>query len=79
MVLVSNTLVCVFVGLQLLHEKKHPDVLPYISVVMLAVITLGHMIPLILNFEALFMANHSVQNTFLGSGGWLEVNEVVAI
>ncbi|KAG4948461.1 hypothetical protein AAZX31_15G071800 [Glycine max] len=77
MVLVSNTLACVFVGLQLLHVKKHPDVLPYISVVMLAVITLGHMIPLILNFEALFMANHSVQNTFLGSGGWLEVNEVV--
>lgn len=77
MVLVSNTLVCVFVGLQLLHEKKHPDVLPYISVVMLTVITLGHMIPLILNFEALFMGNDSVQNTFLGSGGWLEVNEVV--
>ncbi|KAK7331935.1 hypothetical protein VNO80_28680 [Phaseolus coccineus] len=77
MVLVSNTLACVCVGLQLIHVKKHPDVLPYISVVMLAVITLGHMIPLILNFEALFMGKHSVQNTFVGSGGWLEVNEVV--
>ena len=77
MVLVSNTLACVFVGLQLLHVKKHPDVLPYSSVVMLLVITLGHMIPLVLNFEALFMANHSQQNVFLGSGGWLEVNEVV--
>ncbi|TKY71698.1 hypothetical protein E2542_SST00430 [Spatholobus suberectus] len=77
MVLVSNTLACVFVGLQLLHVKKHPDVVPYISVVMLAVITLGHVIPLMLNFEALFMANHSVQNVFLGSGGWLQVNEVV--
>ncbi|KAK7412344.1 hypothetical protein VNO78_03799 [Psophocarpus tetragonolobus] len=77
MVLASNTLACVFVGLQLLHVKRHPDVLPYISVVMLVVITLGHMIPLILNFEALFVANHSVQNTFVGSGGWLEVNEVV--
>ncbi|RDY02225.1 hypothetical protein CR513_14340, partial [Mucuna pruriens] len=77
MVLVSNTLACVFVGLQLLHVKKHPDVLPYISVVMLLVITLGHMIPLVLNFESLFVANHSVQNVFLGSGGWLEVNEVV--
>ncbi|CAJ1961678.1 unnamed protein product [Sphenostylis stenocarpa] len=77
MLLVSNTLACVFVGMQLLHVKKHPDVLPYISVVMLAVITLGHMIPLILNFEALFKGKHSLQNAFLGSGGWLEVNEVV--
>ncbi|ESW20157.1 hypothetical protein PHAVU_006G185500 [Phaseolus vulgaris] len=77
MVLVSNTLACVCVGLQLIHVKKHPDVLPYISVVMLAVITLGHMIPLILNFEALFMGKQSVQNTFVGSGGWLEVNGVV--
>jgi len=77
MVLVSNTLACVCVGLQLIHVKKHPDVLPYISVVMLGVITLGHMIPLILNFEALFMGKHSVQNTFVGSAGWLEVNEVV--
>jgi len=77
MVLVSNTLACVCVGLQLIHVKKHPDVLPYISVVMLTVITLGHMIPLILNFEALFMGKQSVQNTFVGSGGWLEVNGVV--
>ncbi|KAE9591739.1 hypothetical protein Lalb_Chr20g0121901 [Lupinus albus] len=77
MVLMSNTLACVFVGLQLLHVKKHPDVLPNISIVMLVVITLGHMIPLVLNFEALFMANHNQQNPFLGSGGWLEVNEVV--
>ncbi|KAK7246509.1 hypothetical protein RIF29_41378 [Crotalaria pallida] len=77
MVLMSNTLACVFVGLQLLHVKKHPDVLPNISIVMIVVITLGHMIPLILNFEALFMANRSQQNPFLGSGGWLEVNEVI--
>ncbi|XP_027333990.1 uncharacterized protein LOC113848765 [Abrus precatorius] len=77
MVLISNTLACVFVGLQLLHVKKHPDVLPYISIVMLLVITIGHMIPLMLNFEAFFLVNHSVQNVFLGSGGWLEVNEVI--
>lgn len=77
MLLVSNTLSCVFVGLQLLHVKKHPDVLPCISVVMLLVITLGHMIPLVLNFEALFVTKRSVQNVFLGSGGWLQVNEVV--
>lgn len=78
MVLISNTLSCVFVGLQLLHVKKHTEVLPRISIVMLLVITLGHMIPLVLNFEALFKVNHNgVQNVFLGSGGWLEVNEVV--
>lgn len=77
MVLITNTLACVFVGLQLLHVKKNTDVLPRISIVMLVVITLGHMIPLVLNFEALFKPNHSMQNAFLGSGGWLEVNEVV--
>lgn len=77
MVLVSNTLACVFVGLQLVHVKNHPDVLPCISIVMLLVITLGHMIPLVLNFEALFMANRSVQNVLPGSAGWLQLNEVV--
>ncbi|XWS19598.1 hypothetical protein CRYUN_Cryun31cG0029200 [Craigia yunnanensis] len=77
MVLISNTLACVFVGLQLFHVKKHPEVLPFISVVMLIVLTLGHMIPLLLNFEALFVTNHNQQNAFLESGGWLEVNEII--
>lgn len=78
MVLISNTLACVFVGLQLFHVKKHPEVLPFISVVMLFVLTLGHMIPLLLNFEALFVRNRNQQqNAFLESGGWLEVNEII--
>ncbi|XWS12649.1 hypothetical protein CRYUN_Cryun37aG0108200 [Craigia yunnanensis] len=67
MVLISNTLACVFVGLHLFHVKKHPEVLPFISVV----------IPLLLNFEALFVTNHNQQNAFLESGGWLEVNEII--
>ncbi|KAL1335939.1 hypothetical protein HN51_030368 [Arachis hypogaea] len=75
MLLISNTLACLLVGLQLLHVRKHPEVLPYISVVMLLVITLGHMIPLILNFGTLF--SHSQQTVFLGSEGWFQVNEVV--
>ena len=75
-VLISNTLACVFVGLQLFYVKKHPHVLPFISIVMLIVLMLGHMIPLLLNFEALFVANPNQTNVFLGSGGWLEVNEV---
>ncbi|XP_030460240.1 uncharacterized protein LOC115680559 [Syzygium oleosum] len=76
MALVSNTLVCVFVGLQLFHVKKQPEVLPFISITMLFVLTLGHMIPLLLNFEAL-VTNHNRQSFFLGSGGWVEVNEVI--
>ncbi|XP_022715877.1 uncharacterized protein LOC111275048 [Durio zibethinus] len=77
MVLISNTLACVFVGLQLFYVKKHPEVLPFISVLMLIVLTLGYMIPLLLNFEAMFVTNHNQQNAFLESGGWLEVNEII--
>ncbi|XP_039037446.1 uncharacterized protein LOC120174756 [Hibiscus syriacus] len=78
MVLISNTLACLFVGLQLFHVKKHPEVIPFISVLTLIVLTLGHMIPLLLNFEALFVPNHNQkQNAFLQSGGWLEVNEII--
>ncbi|XP_059634796.1 uncharacterized protein LOC132277082 [Cornus florida] len=77
MVLVSNTLACILVGLQLFHVKKHPNILPFISVVMLIVLTLAHMVPLLLNFEALFLANRNRQNVFIDSGGWLEVNEVL--
>ncbi|KAB1201054.1 hypothetical protein CJ030_MR0G005169 [Morella rubra] len=77
MVLISNTLACVFVGLQLIFVKKHPHVLPFISIAMVIVLMLGHMIPLLLNFEALFVGNHSQTSVFLGSGGWLEVYEVI--
>lgn len=76
MVLLSNTLECVFVGLQLLHVKRQFHVLPSISLFMLLILTLSHMIPLVLNFEALFMGHHDRKNLMLGSGGWLEVNEV---
>lgn len=77
MVLISNTLACFFVGLQLFYVKKHPEVLPFMSVVMLIILTLRYTIPLLLNFEALFKANHNKQNLFLGSGGWLEANEII--
>ncbi|KAB1222825.1 Obg-like ATPase 1 [Morella rubra] len=63
--------------LKLIFVKKHPHVLPFISIVMVIVLTLGHMIPLLLNFEALFVGNRSQTNVFLESGGWLEVNEVI--
>ncbi|KAI3854246.1 hypothetical protein MKW98_024669 [Papaver atlanticum] len=77
MVLISNTLACVFVGLQLYYVKKHPDVISSISIVMLVILTLGHMIPLVLNFEALFFTSRYRQHVLIGSGGWLEVNEVI--
>ncbi|KAI4333672.1 hypothetical protein L6164_018451 [Bauhinia variegata] len=75
-VLISTTLACVFLRLQLYHVKRHPDVLPFISVFMLLILTLGYMVPLVLNFEALFAQNPDKKNVVLGSIGWLEVNEI---
>ncbi|CAK7356202.1 unnamed protein product [Dovyalis caffra] len=77
MVLISNTLVCIFVVHQILHLKKHPDVFPFISLIMLFVLTLGHMIPLMLNFEAVFVPKESRTTVLRRSGGWLEANEVL--
>ncbi|KAL2476342.1 Protein of unknown function (DUF2921) [Abeliophyllum distichum] len=76
MALISNTLTCILVGLQLFHVKRNPQVLSYISHVMILILSLGHMIPLVLNFEALFLGNHDKQTLLLSTGGWLEANEV---
>ncbi|XP_022867453.1 uncharacterized protein LOC111387150 [Olea europaea var. sylvestris] len=76
MALISNTLTCIFVGLQLFHVKRNPQVLSYISLVMVLILSVGHMIPLVLNFEALFLGNHDKQTLLLRTGGWLEANEV---
>ncbi|KAL0921251.1 hypothetical protein M5K25_008308 [Dendrobium thyrsiflorum] len=76
MILISLTFSCIFVGLQLLHINKHPGVLSSISITMLVFLTFGHMVVLVLNFEAL-LGNHKKQNVLQGNGGWLEVNEVV--
>ncbi|KAK9906969.1 hypothetical protein M0R45_002581 [Rubus argutus] len=67
MVLISNTLACVFVGWQLYYVKKHPGVLPFISIVMCFVLILGYMIPLLSNFGAMFVPNRSWQDKFLGT------------
>ncbi|XP_027342936.1 uncharacterized protein LOC113855489 [Abrus precatorius] len=76
MVLISTTLACVFVGLQLFHVKRNPNVLPLLSLVMLSILTLGYMIPLVLNFEALLAQNPNNKNFVFGNVGWLEVNEI---
>ncbi|XP_062170830.1 uncharacterized protein LOC133876547 isoform X4 [Alnus glutinosa] len=78
MVFISTTLSCVFVVLQIFHVKKHPDVLPFISPVMLSVLTLGQLGPLVLNFEALFLkSSWSRRSISRESAGWLEANEVI--
>ncbi|TXG66967.1 hypothetical protein EZV62_008242 [Acer yangbiense] len=77
MVLISNTLACIFVVFQLLYVKRHPGVLPSISLLMLVFLTLSHMMLLLLNFEALFLRSQNRQTVLLGSGGWLEVHEVI--
>ncbi|KAL7592772.1 hypothetical protein Lser_V15G32258 [Lactuca serriola] len=76
MVVISNTLACIFIAFQLFHVKKNPEFLPETSIIMLTVLTLAHMIPLLLNFEAIFIKNRK-QNVFLGTDQWLEVNEVL--
>ncbi|GAB2231410.1 hypothetical protein Droror1_Dr00010416 [Drosera rotundifolia] len=76
MVLISSTLVCIFVVLQLFHVKKHPDVLPFISLVMLVSLTLDHMIPLLLNFKAI-VSHRSRRDILFRNDAWLEVDEVL--
>lgn len=74
--LVSLSLTVIVIFIQLLHFRRHSNVLPFVSLLMLTVLTLGHMIPLLLNFEALFM-NQKGRNVLQWGEGSLEVNEVV--
>ncbi|KZV23223.1 hypothetical protein F511_05062 [Dorcoceras hygrometricum] len=76
MVLISNTCMCIFAGLQLFHVRRNPEVVSSISLVMLLVLSLGYLIPLVLNFEALFLQNYNKQPFMYSSSGWLEANEV---
>ncbi|KAE8673793.1 Ubiquitin-conjugating enzyme 25, putative isoform 1 [Hibiscus syriacus] len=66
-VLLTNTLMCIFVGLQLYHVKKNPKVLPSISLVMLVILNLGHMVPLVLDRNKVLPHN----------GGLIDLNEVI--
>ncbi|KAL4580313.1 hypothetical protein LXL04_016503 [Taraxacum kok-saghyz] len=76
--LISRTLSCFFIVLQLFHVKKNPETTSLISVLMMVILTIGYMVPLMLNFEAMFSNTRYLQNIPLGgSGGLLEVNEVI--
>lgn len=68
------SLTVVFILAQLVYSKKYPETLPYISTSMLLLLSLAHMIPLVLNFEALFQKKRSDPRVI---AGWPEVNEVV--
>jgi hypothetical protein len=73
---VMLSLIVVFIFLQLVYTKRYPETLPYISTSMLLLLSLAHMIPLVLNFEALFQK----KNDYLPiqrAAGWPEVNEVI--
>ncbi|KAF3442885.1 hypothetical protein FNV43_RR16803 [Rhamnella rubrinervis] len=77
LVLISTTLACIFLGLQHFHVKRNPNLPPFMSFFMLSILTLCYVIPLLLDFEALFMkisTNH--QNLLLGNDGCFEANEV---
>ncbi|KAG8364947.1 hypothetical protein BUALT_Bualt18G0051600 [Buddleja alternifolia] len=76
MVLISNMLSCVFIALQIFHGKRNPETFACISLVMLVILSLGHMIPLVLNFEVLLLRNRGKQALMLNTGGWIEANEV---
>ncbi|KAD4178966.1 hypothetical protein E3N88_27557 [Mikania micrantha] len=75
--LISNTLMCVFTGRQLFHLKKRPEITSFISALTMLILTLGHMIPLVLNFEVILSDTRIQQNVPIGRNGLLEVNEVI--
>ncbi|WZZ25170.1 hypothetical protein YC2023_008571 [Brassica napus] len=77
MVLISNTLSCLFVGMQLYHMSKHQETLPFISIAMATLLVLGHMIPLLLNFEEIFKSSRNQGSLFFENDRWLEAKEIV--
>ncbi|KAL4271778.1 hypothetical protein GQ457_13G003500 [Hibiscus cannabinus] len=76
MSVISNTLAIVFVVLQIFHVRRHPGVCPLVSLLMLVILSLGHLVPLVLNLEAMFSQN-SERSVWRRSRTWLEMNEVV--
>lgn len=74
---VMLSLTVVFILVQLVYSKRYPETLPYISTSMLLLLSLAHMIPLVLNFEALFQKKRNDYQVIERGAGWPEVNEVV--
>ncbi|KAF7102937.1 hypothetical protein CFC21_103990 [Triticum aestivum] len=76
MVVASVTLSCVFTALQILHVKKNPEAAAATSITMLTILTLGHLTPLVLNFEVIFPSRRS-QYDLYSTDGSLELNQVM--
>ncbi|XP_048564256.1 uncharacterized protein LOC125544566 [Triticum urartu] len=76
MLVASTTLSCVFTVLQILRTKNNPEAAPATSITMLAILTLGYLTPLVLNFDALFTSRRSRYSLYWTSD-WREVKEVV--
>jgi hypothetical protein len=76
MLVASTTLSCVFTVLQILHTKKNSEAAASTSITMLAILTLGYLTPLVLNFEALFSSRRSRYSVY-SMGGSLEIKEVM--
>ncbi|KDP27055.1 hypothetical protein JCGZ_20990 [Jatropha curcas] len=63
--IISCTLASFFAVLQHLHLKRRPEMLPLISIVMLIILTLGYLMPFVMNLSSFFLQD-----------GFLQVNEV---
>jgi hypothetical protein len=68
---------CVFTVLQIFHTKKNHEAAPATSITMLAILTLGYLAPLVLNFEALFKSRRSRYSVYSMGSTSLELNEVM--
>lgn len=77
LVLISNTISCFFLGLQILYVRKSPQVLPIASLLMLTILALGSAVPLVLNFEELFLESRSRQSFYFESRSQFESSEVL--
>ncbi|KAJ3708919.1 hypothetical protein LUZ61_012624 [Rhynchospora tenuis] len=77
MVIISLTIICACTYLQLRHLRRHSTIRPLMSITMLVVLTLGCMVSIILNTEAMIVRARKV-HSFRRSGGWLETTNAIA-
>ncbi|CAL4974751.1 unnamed protein product [Urochloa decumbens] len=56
MLVLTTTLPCVFTALQILHAKRRPEASASTSLTMLVILALGHVAPLVIGSEALFVS-----------------------
>jgi hypothetical protein len=77
MLVASTTLSCLFTVLQILHTKRNPETAPAMSVTMLVILSLGHLAPLVLSFEVLFLSRRSQYFLYSTMEGWIELNQAM--